>query len=237
MLKKTLLSLSLIFSSLLSYDLNLKIGVDTSSNEKLNALIKAFPKNIRVNPDVLKDKLKSDVTLADKFLSQNTLSSSDIKEIEYFVEKYLGNKYEQKLRDEFVENSLEIVKSYYNANSERFKRDKAYNFYITKFQKLEEAKSFIDKLKRQKEQIDLKDIDFYFYRDLELKNLNELYRVNLSSQKPFEPSNVIDRLDWYEVIFYISFSEAKNLSFEEAKPIIENYLFNMKKSEILEAKK
>ncbi len=226
----------LTFLVLFSYakELTLKIAQEEPSSENLGIYQEVvIPKNIRLTDDALKKDFLNNQVYANKYLNKYFDKNETVK-IQFELLKLLANKYKAKvLENHSAEIAEDVVKSYYNANLDKFKRDNRYSFYILFL----EDKKFIDlKQKYSSSNLEetLKNYKNEKFSDITYSALPEVYKLALKNKKLNSLSDEIRLGDTSVALILIDFKPEGVLSYDETKEGIRNYLTSKKIKEILD---
>jgi hypothetical protein len=219
------------FSSILSANtVDLSFDINENSYKAYKDML--VKKNINTNEDVIKKSYERQNVFVRDYIKKNGL---DKYEIELLVSNHIHQKYLSSILSG-ISVGEDIIKSYYDANKNNFKKAKSYDVYIIDGLTKEMALTLKKELSSSNIYNELKKRGFNRYQNLSIVNIPSIYKFHLENMKKDILSEAIELESGYSLILYSNIYPEGYQTYDTVKGQIREFLVNKKSQEYIDAK-
>lgn len=203
------------------------ITFSIDDNLSLETLRESVPPTLIVGDEEVQKSFNKELFFAKNFLKdakEKDLQSAKLNLINFFYKKEVQKLFEK----EKINITEDISYSYYLDNKNKYTIPALIDYTILVFKTEEDAKNFtLEQNNKIKPESRIRNSKFI------QSELPRSFSLALMNLKPYSLSEIFTYNDKITRLYYISKIDAKAQDYQDVKAQIENYLFSLKRKEIL----
>ncbi len=172
-----------------------------------------------------------------ELFSKEQLKSEDLQHLILATKTNLATKYIAQISKNAAEKIDDrVVRSYYEANKEKYVLPNRYSFRVYSFDTEDSAHGFVEQVEKNSNLPGIEQFGGYGYdefREIDLSSIPEAYLLHFKNSKSMDLSRVMLRNGAYEVVLYTDFKEKNYMPYARVEGMIRSKLIKSKIKELI----